>query len=171
MFQFILLEFVSNCRRNISIVSKNPSKKHLLQQFINYKDIVLPRDTRQKAVPSKCSCYICLVGSDKTRKPTYQKNKIEGKIVKGKGLFGLSSKNKIGSLKSFHNHYNREEKRITICAKCKQELGKGKRHRCDSSSTYKNLLNFVSELPKKNRDQIVHNIINQDAANKSNSNL
>ena len=57
----------------ISIVSKNPSKKHLLQQFINYKDIVLPRDTRQKAVPSKCSCYICLVGSDKTRKPTYQK--------------------------------------------------------------------------------------------------
>ena len=100
-----------------------------------------------------------------------KKNKLEGKIVKGKGLFGLSSKNKIGSLKSFHNHYNREEKRITICAKCKQELGKGKRHRCDSSSTYKNLLNFVSELPKKNRDQIVHNIINQDAANKSNSNL
>ena len=66
---------------------------------------------------------ICLVGSDKTRKPTYQKNKIKGKIVKGKGLFGLSSKNRIHSFKSFDNHYNRSEKKITICATCKQELG------------------------------------------------
>ena len=108
----------------------------------------MPRDTRQKVVPNECSCYIYLVGSYKTRKPFYKKNNIEGKIVKGKGLFGRSSKNKIFSVKSVDNH-NSSDKRITICATCKQELDKGRRHRCGISSAYKNLLRQVSELPKK----------------------
>ena len=122
--------------------------KNLLQQSINYKDMVLPRDTRQKVVTSDCSCYICLVGSDKTRKPFYKRNNIGGIILKGKGLFGRSRKNKISSVKSVDNH-NSSDKRITICATCKQELGKGKSHRCGTSSAYKNLLHQVSELPKK----------------------
>ena len=37
------------------------------------------------------------------RKPSYQKNKMEGKIVKGKCLFGLISKNEISSGKSVDN--------------------------------------------------------------------
>ena len=100
--------------------------KNLLQQAINYIDMRLPRDRRQMVVvPSDCTCYICLVGSDKTRKPLYKKNNIGGKIVKGKGFFGHSKSNKILSLKTVDNRKS-SNKKITTCVKCMQRIGRGK---------------------------------------------
>ena len=49
--------------------------------------MLLPRPTRHSEVPN-CSCYICLTGSDITRKPAYQKRKYDGNIEKGHGLIG-----------------------------------------------------------------------------------
>ena len=56
------------CRTLFFKISTDPTKKSLLSKMTNYKDLVLPRSTRQTEVPN-CSCYICLTGSDTTRKP------------------------------------------------------------------------------------------------------
>ena len=91
--------------------------------------MVLPRPTRQIEEPN-CSCYICLTGYNITRKPAYQKKTYDGNIEKGHGLFGYEE-NKLPN----DNNLDEYKPVINICSKCKQEVGRGKTHKCSISST------------------------------------
>ena len=156
-----------NCRKILSCVYKDSTKKTLLPDMKNYKDIVLPKCTRQRGYVSNCSCLICLIGSDKTRKPAYQKRIIKGNIEKIHELPGLS-KDKHPKIK----HIGKQRRTfIKICAICKQEVSGGKRHKCVISSASKNVAQHASDLPEKQRDQIVSKLLFQKVGDQTHNDL
>ena len=128
----------------------------------NFKEMVLPRPTRQNEEPNyNCSCYICLTGSNITRKPAYQKKTYDGNIEKGHGLFGCGE-NKLPNVNNLDEH----KQVINICSKCKQEVGRGKTHKCSFSSTSFNIISQIEDLPRKQKDQIASELLFQKTGGK-----
>ena len=107
------------CRTLFIKISKDPTKKSLLPKLKNYKDLILPKLTR---LAKKCSCYICLIGSDTTRKPAYQKKTYDRNIEEGHGLVGLAENKLLPAI-----NIKKEKKVMNLCCKCKQEVGRGKK--------------------------------------------
>lgn len=97
-----LVGICQGCRTLFFKFSKDPTKISLLPKMKNFKEMVLPRPTRQIEEPN-CSCYICLTGSNTTRMPVYQKKTYDGNIEKGHGLFGYDE-NKLHNVKDLDKY-------------------------------------------------------------------
>ena len=150
------------CRSCYSLYSKHEKGDEVnFPKFPNYNDMILPRETRQNTSP-ECNCYICITARDKTRKPKYVfKSDLPVVIERGTGL--LASEDNTLATEQV------KEKRIslTICRICKQETGVGIPHKCTPTKAAINLAKYASDLPEKNRDQVISNLIKEKAGNQS----
>ena len=62
------------CDSCFKLYSKHENGKVVtFPEFPNYKDMILPKETRQNPSP-ECNCYICITARDKTRKSKYVYN-------------------------------------------------------------------------------------------------
>ena len=113
------------CRKLFIKISKDPTKKSLFPKLKNYKDLILLKTTR---LAKKCSCYICLTGSDTTRKPVYKKETYDGNIEEGHGLVGFAENKLLPAINT-----KKEKKVMNVCCKCKQEVSRRKSHKCHIS--------------------------------------
>ena len=130
--------------------------KRPIQKIPNYRDIILPENTRTSL--GTCNYYICLTG-----RFTGHKN-----VVKGKGhkrnlnntidtFTGLYGSSKVDKLSSTITERPSISHTTLLCNICYQETGKGKQHKCRHST--KNVIKIIEKLPENNQEQIVSAIM------------
>ena len=83
-----------------------------------------------------------MTGSDTTRKPVYQKKTYDGNIEEGHGLVGFSENKLLPAI-----NIKKEKKVMNVCCKCKQEVGRGKSHKCHISFASANIVAHTANLP------------------------
>ena len=64
-----------------------------------------------------------------------------------------------------------EKRKVTICASCFQEVGKGKKHLCFRSKTSTNISQLVNVLPKNQQQQIASKLLTEYTQTDNNSNV
>ena len=127
----------------------------------NYSDIVLTRSTRTDENPI-CNCFICLTGRDTRQLPASKGRghvrNLFHEIQKGEGLIGSSQDNRLPPV-----HQGNKKKSLTICQKCKQEIGRGLPHQCSIASSSMNIVDHVLELPDKQQEQVASALLDMKA--------
>ena len=116
----------------------------------NFKDIHKSKQTRGKGF---CSCNLCILARKKGSLP---------KTKRGRGAIKQPSHD-IASVASIEKkQLVKSKSSVTLCSTCKQEIGKGIKHNCSSSSN--NLVAQVQNLPERQKDQIITSLLNQKAS-------
>lgn len=127
------------------------------QNMPNYKDLVLPRDTRVGKYT--CNCYICLrarfKGHQKAIVGRGKKRSLDNTINKSNGLYRSSTTEQL-PVSSVETDTSKVST-IKLCNKCFQVIGKGKSHICKNAK--ENVIQIIEKLPEKNQEQIVTSII------------
>ena len=129
-----------------------------LQDFPNYEDILLPKETR--FFKNTCNCFICITarfkGHIKTMKGKGHKRNLKKVILKSNGLYGNGSLQPDQRIDSKVTNEKRTCQ-LPICNKCFQIVGKGIFHPCNNAK--ENLMKLVEMLPESNQQQIATTII------------
>ncbi|CAH0560139.1 unnamed protein product [Brassicogethes aeneus] len=147
----------------------------------NYEDICLPKETRNTPISkSFCNCYICLTGRHqghiniKKKLPVCKTLDLSIKITPNNGMYG-SQNSSITQIPKKETMKPIDQKTLTICQVCYQEVGKGKNHPCirDSSNNKaqarQNVQELASALPKKQQEQLCVSLLSQKIENMKSS--
>ena len=128
--------------------------KRPIQDFPNYVDLVLSKETR--SMKNTCNCYICMTarfkGHAKNTKGRGKKRNIKNVIDISNGLYGhvLLQSNQSSDLKVINNT---DPAQVSICNKCFQAVGRGIDHPCKNAK--ENILKLVEKLPENNKEQLL----------------
>ncbi|CAH1104522.1 unnamed protein product [Psylliodes chrysocephalus] len=130
------------CRIDLQKREKNIQSR--LLDMPNYEDIQLRRNTRVHN--GECKCFICLTAAFKGHVP----NK------KGRGHFRSTPKQIQTSCEKQNTSRPPQPENASICKKCYQQVGKGKRHPSNCNNQVdENIIQIVAKIPEKKQDQII----------------
>ena len=143
------------CRFSLTHIEKGASNR-VINKMPNYQDIVLLKETRNKA---DCKCFICLTASASSH-PKFQQGrgnkKVEKIINSSNGMYAGAT-----AMKDIIMESNNviEKKMIVLCNTCKAEYGPGKNHTCSINAAPENILKIVKKLPPRQQEQITSNLL------------
>lgn len=151
------ISICGTCRITLQEREKNIHLRPL--DMPNYEDIQLPRNTR--AHNGECKCFICLTAAFKGHVP----NK------KGRGNFRSAPKRIQTSCEEQNAPDPPQSENVSICKKCYQEVGKGKRHpnNCNNQ-VHENIVQIVAKIPEKKQDQIITALLKRKLDSQSHQN-
>ena len=138
--------------------NSNGNRTRPLPIMPNYKDIILPKETRTS--DTGCNCFICRVARQQGNKTFVEKGRGHMRclgvvIDEDNGKYGASSKEELPvKLKE-----EQEQNTMQICTWCKSEIGKGKEHQCKISHVPGNIEKIIETLPQKQKDQLIHSLL------------
>lgn len=144
------LSICSNCRLNLG---RSPNT--LPERLPNFTDIVMPIATRAHD-KDLCHCKMCHIAS----------LRLNQKTKRGRGAVKAQRDFADAKLEDVQEPDNKKRSFLSICTNCKQEVGKGIPHpkKCSIASTSTNLVKQASNLPDKQKDQIISGMLNAKAA-------
>ena len=153
------LGICASCRVKYREVDKDESKVDKLPKMPNYKIMGIPRQSRQN---SDCECFICKSARDCMRsvKEKGGRSNTKNYTIDIAEKFSASGSNSEVTTQTKDNTSNKRSS-ITICDKCKQEVGKGIDHdiECSVTSAPDNIAENVLQLPNTQQEQIISKLL------------
>ena len=136
------------CRKYLSVADKTGDISKL-PKMLNYEDMYLLRATR--ADEKTCSCNICLTAKSQRQNKRINSDCIERDtgLIASDDVDKLPNKEVVKKIKTT----------VDICIKCKQEIGKGRNHRCTDAQASGNLVSHIKTIPTKQQEQVTTSMI------------
>ena len=142
----------STCGNNLS-VRENSADTSKLPKMLNYERIILPRSLRNSNQDIICNCNICLTGRSKAKN-----KRISSEIIDE--LTGLYGSADVAGLPN-KEPVKKARTSITVCEKCRQEIGLGIGHNCKIACSSTNIVDQVTSLPVKQQEQVISSLIDK----------
>ena len=142
----------STCRNYLS-VAQNSGDTSKLPKMLNYERIILPRILRNSNQDTICNCNICLTGRSKAKNKRISSETIDELT----GLYGSAD---VAVLPN-KEPVKKARTSITVCEKCRQEIGLGIGHNCKIACSSTNMVDQVTYLPVKQQEQVISSLLDK----------
>ena len=142
-----------NCR--LLLGKKAAGKECKLPKMLNYQDIILPKSTRSTDSNIACNCNICLTARHHAKDKRITSEEIDNST-------GLVASSNISQLPN-KEPPKKKKTSLSICAECKQEIGRGISHVCSIAESSAHIVDHVNTLPGTQQEQVITSLLKEKA--------